>query len=72
MEDDAQSRGWKVDGDTVTYELDEHHTLYITREDNGIKIKVKENTPSTGLSGVIFVKSIRDNQLGHKFTKKES
>jgi hypothetical protein len=64
MEDDE----WKIDKKTAICMLDEDHTLYVTREEYGIHLKVEKNgdKPKT-----LFIKRIENDQLGHTLTKRK-
>jgi hypothetical protein len=65
MEDDALTN-WRINGETACYALDEHHTLYITRDENGVMIKVKANVPIVGLTDILYIKHITNGQLGYE------
>jgi len=69
MADNVLATNWKVDGETVNYALDEHTTLYVTKNEKGIVIKVKMNVPIIGSTDILYVKSISNGQLGHEYTK---
>lgn len=60
---------WIVNGDSVSYKLDNKYTLYITKDINFLDIKVKENDPPCGRTDILYCKKISNSQLGFKFTK---
>ena len=62
---------WRIiTDDTVAYDMDNNHTLYIRRVKNGITLKLIQFTNSNEKM-VLYVKSIDDKQLGFTFGDKK-
>jgi hypothetical protein len=62
---------WTVDGDTAICELDEHHTLFVSREPDGVRLRVKDYTDRPDKPRTIFLHFFGDLQLGHVFRRQK-
>ena len=60
---------WTVNGDTAACKLDEHNTLFISRESDGIRLKVKDHTDTSDKPKTIFLHFFGNLQLGYVFRK---
>ena len=62
---------WVINGSTALYSLDKTHMLFVTKEKNGIKIKVRDFPESSEKSILLFSYFISDAQLGHVYGKEK-
>jgi len=62
---------WTVDGDTAICKLDEHCVLFVSREEDGIRMRVKDYTDSAEKPKLIYSNFIGDMQLGHIYRVKK-
>jgi len=68
----TKSEGWCVteDPDVVMYQLNETHTLYISRVEDGIRLRVIENDERVLKPTTMFLQFISDAQMGILFPRK--